>query len=220
MRVLIIEDEAGLRDGISVALRVTGFSVDAAPDLTQGRELAAAYQYDCVICDRMLPDGDGLDLLDDRWRRDSRTPVLILTARDAIRDRVDGIERGADDYLTKPFAMAELLARVKMLSRRGDVAAPAVVEVGDIEVDTSRREVRRSGVVLSLTVKEFAVIELLASRPGQSVSREEITERCWDRLTEPMSNAVDVVVSQLRKKLGDPQPIRTIRGVGYILEAP
>lgn len=218
MRVLIIEDEPGLREGLTVALRVTGFSVDAAADLAQGRAFAAEHRYDCVICDRMLPDGDGLGLLDDRWRRESHTPVLILTARDAIRDRVDGIERGADDYLTKPFAMSELLARVKMLCRRRESPSPTVIEAGDIEVDTARREVRRAGIVLSLTVKEFAVIELLASRAGQSVSREEITESCWDRLTEPMSNAVDVVISQLRRKLGEPSPIRTVRGFGYILE--
>jgi len=218
VRVLIIEDEPGLRDGLSVALRVTGFSVDAAADLAGGRAFAAGHRYDCVICDRMLPDGDGLGLLDDEWRRENRTPVLILTARDAIRDRVDGIERGADDYLTKPFAMSELLARVKMLCRRRESPAPAVIAVGDIEVDTARREVRRDGVVLSLTVKEFAVIELLAARAGRSVSREEITESCWDQLTEPMSNAVDVVISQLRRKLGEPSPIRTVRGFGYILE--
>ena len=220
MRVLIIEDEPGLRDGITVALRVTGFAVDAAGDLAEGRRLAAEHRYDCVIADRMLPDGDGLGILDDGWRRRNRTPVLILTARDAVRDRVEGIERGADDYLTKPFAMAELLARVRMLCRRVDGAAPAVTEIGDVEVDSARHEVRRNGIVLSLTVKEFAVIELLASRPGQAVSRDEITAQCWDRLTEPMSNAVDVVISQLRRKLGEPSPIRTVRGVGYILEAP
>ncbi len=218
MRILIIEDEGGLREGISVALRVSGFAVDAAPDLASGRALASRHAYDCVICDRMLPDGDGLDIVTERWRTESQTPVLILTARDAIRDRVDGIERGADDYLTKPFAMSELLARVKMLCRRRDSTAPSVIAIGDVEIDSGRREVRRSGVVLSLTSKEFAVIELLASRSGQAVSREEITGHCWDQLTEPMSNAVDVVVSQLRKKLGDPSPIRTIRGSGYIME--
>ena len=218
MRILIIEDEPGLREGITVALRVTGFAVDAAADLRGGRDLAGRHRYDCVICDRMLADGDGLEILDDRWRADHRTPVLILTARDAIRDRVDGIERGADDYLTKPFAMSELLARVKMLCRRRGDTAPAVEVIGDIEVDAGRREVRRGGIVLSLTSKEFAVIELLASRSGQAVSREEITGHCWDQLTEPMSNAVDVVISQLRKKLGEPTPIRTVRGSGYILE--
>jgi DNA-binding response OmpR family regulator len=218
MRVLIIEDEAGLREGITVALRVTGFAVDAAGDLRTARELASRHGYDCVICDRMLPDGDGLSILDDRWRAERHTPVLILTARDAIRDRVDGIERGADDYLTKPFAMSELLARVKMLCRRRETTAPAVAVIGDVEIDSGRREVRRAGIVLSLTSKEFAVIELLAARSGQAVSREEITSHCWDQLTEPMSNAVDVVISQLRKKLGEPTPIRTVRGAGYILE--
>jgi len=218
MRVLIIEDEAGLRDGITTALRVTGFAVDAAADLAEGRRFASRHAYDCVICDRMLPDGDGLSILEDAWRAERHTPVLVLTARDAVRDRVDGIERGADDYLTKPFAMSELLARVKMLCRRRESTAPAVAVIGDVEVDTGRREVRRGGVVLSLTSKEFAVIELLASRSGQAVSREEITAHCWDQLTEPMSNAVDVVISQLRRKLGEPGPIRTVRGAGYLLE--
>ncbi|MDQ2622701.1 MAG: response regulator transcription factor [Actinomycetota bacterium] len=218
MRLLLIEDETGLREGITAAARATGFALDAAADLSSGRALGRIHRYDCVIADRMLPDGDGLDVVDDRWRVDSGVPVLILTARDGLRDRVRGIERGADDYLTKPFAMSELLARVRMLVRRRGSIAPAVARVGDIEVDTGRREVRRGGVVLSTTAKEFAVIELLASRPGEVFSRDEITGQCWDRLTEPMSNAVDVVVSQLRRKLGDPPVIRTVRGAGYSLE--
>jgi len=220
VRVLLIEDERGLIDGISAALRVTGIAVDAAGDLRTARALAGRHRYDCVICDRMLPDGDGIAILDDEWRRSQGTPVLMLTARDALRDRVDGIERGADDYLGKPFAMSELLARVKMLGRRRDSIAPAVVTVGDLEVDSNRREARREGVVLSLTGKEFAVLELLATRPGDVFSRDDITEQCWDRLTEPMSNAVDVVISQLRGKLGEPSPIRTVRGAGYALEGP
>lgn len=213
-----MEDERGLSDGISAALRVTGFAVDAAGDLRSARALAAQHRYDCLICDRMLPDGDGIQILQEDWRVEQGVPVLLLTARDSLRDRVDGIERGADDYLGKPFAMSELLARVKMLCRRRESITPSVLRIGPLEVDTNRREVRKDGVVLSLTAKEFAVLELLASRPGQVVSREEITEQCWDRLTEPMSNAVDVVISQLRRKLGEPSPIRTVRGAGYILD--
>jgi two-component system copper resistance phosphate regulon response regulator CusR len=218
VRVLLIEDEKGLSDGISAALRVTGFAVDAAGDIRTARALATRHRYDCVICDRMLPDGDGIQILGDGWRLEQQTPVLMLTARDALRDRVDGIERGADDYLGKPFAMSELLARVKMLCRRRDSIAPPVVRIGSLEIDANRREVSRDGVVLSLTAKEFSVIELLSTRPGQVVSREEITEQCWDRLTEPMSNAVDVVISQLRRKLGEPSPIGTVRGAGWVLE--
>lgn len=218
VRVLLIEDEPGLSHGISAALRVTGIAVDAAGDLRRGRELARTHQYDCVICDRMLPDGDGIGIVDDQWRRERPTPVLILTARDALRDRVEGIERGADDYLGKPFAMSELLARVRMLARRREQIVPAVTTVGSLEIDSSRREVRQDGVVLSLTAKEFSVLELLASRPGSVFSREEITGQCWDQLTEPMSNAVDVVISQLRRKLGEPSPIRTVRGAGYRLD--
>lgn len=213
----MIEDEPGLRDGVSAALRATGFATDAASDLRGGRALLARHRYDCVVCDRMLPDGDGLSILADRERLAEPPPILMLTARDAVRDRVDGIERGADDYVVKPFAMSELLARIRMLCRRGS-SGPAVTVVADIEIDPGRREVRRGGVTLSLTTKEFSVIELLASRPGQAVSRDEITEHCWDRLTVPMSNAVDVVISQLRRKLGEPSPIRTVRGAGWVLE--
>lgn len=217
MRVLVIEDEPGLRAGVSAALRATGFATDAAGDLAGGTRLLGSHHYDCVVCDRMLPDGDGLAILAAREALSEPPPVLMLTARDAIRDRVDGIERGADDYVVKPFAMSELLARIRMLCRRGN-AAPAITVVGDLEIDPGRREVRRDQVTLSLTTKEFSVIELLASRVGQTVSREEITEHCWDRLTVPMSNAVDVVISQLRKKLGEPSPIRTVRGAGWMLE--
>lgn len=217
MRVLVIEDEPGLRAGVSAALRATGFATDAAGDLAGGRVLLRRHHYDCVVCDRILLDGDGLEILAERDRLEEPPPILILTARDAIRDRVEGIERGADDYLVKPFAMSELLARIRMLCRRG-VAGPSVTVVGDLEIDPGRREVRRDGVTLSLTTKEFSVLELLASRAGRTVSREQITEHCWDRLTVPMSNAVDVVISQLRRKLGEPSPIRTVRGTGWMLE--
>ncbi len=214
----MIEDEPGLRAGVSAALRATGFATDAAGDLAGGKKLLASHRYDCVVCDRMLPDGDGLAILTAREALADPPPVLMLTARDAIRDRVDGIERGADDYVVKPFAMSELLARIRMLCRRGGAGGPAVTVIGDLEIDPARREVRRDRVTLSLTTKEFSVIELLASRAGQTVSRDEITEHCWDRLTVPMSNAVDVVISQLRRKLGEPSPIRTVRGAGWMLE--
>jgi DNA-binding response OmpR family regulator len=142
----------------------------------------------------------------------------VLTARDAIRDRVEGFERGADDYLVKPFAIAELIARVRTLCRRRETISSPVLRAGDLEVDTARREVRRGGVLLSTTVKEYAVLELLLARAGTAVPREDLVEHCWDRLTTPMSNAVDVVIGQLRRKLGDPPLIATVRGVGYRLE--
>jgi DNA-binding response OmpR family regulator len=143
----------------------------------------------------------------------------VLTARDAIRDRVEGFERGADDYLIKPFAMVELIARVRSLCRRHETIAAPTMSAGDLELDTARREVRRGGILLSLTAKEYAVLELLLSRAGRPVSREELVEHCWDRLTTPMSNALDVVVSQLRRKLGEPPLIATVRAVGYRIDA-
>ena len=146
-------------------------------------------------------------------------PTLVLTARDAIRDRVEGFDRGADDYLVKPFAMAELIARVTTLCRRrAEITAPLLL-AGDIELDTARREVRRGGVLLSLTAKEYSVLELLMVRAGNVVPREALIEHCWDELTAPRSNAVDVVVGQLRAKLGSPAVIHTARGSGYRIEA-
>ncbi len=219
MRVLVVDDDEGLRDGIVVALRASGFAADAAAGIGEGRRRLARHDYDCLVLDRMLPEGDGLALLRERNGSQHQTPALVLTARDAIRDRVEGFERGADDYLVKPFAMAELIARVRTLCRRrGEISSP-VLRGGDVEMIVARREVRRGGVLLSLTAKEHAVLEVLIARAGTVVSREELVDRCWDELTTPMSNAVDVVISQLRRKLGDPQPIRTVRGAGYMFEA-
>jgi DNA-binding response OmpR family regulator len=219
VRVLVIDDDDGLREGVVVSLRASGLGADGAATVAAARARLASHNYDCLVLDRMLPGGDGLQLLADRDRAVDPPPVLVLTARDAVRDRVEGFERGADDYLVKPFAMAELIARVRSLCRRrGSIAAP-LLRAGGIELDTARREVRRDGVLLSLTAKEYAVLELLLSRAGAAVSREELVEHCWDELTAPMSNALDVVVSQLRRKLGDPPPIATVRTVGYRIDA-
>jgi DNA-binding response OmpR family regulator len=220
VRVLVIDDDDGLRESVVASLRVSGFATDGAATLTAAQALLASHRYDCLVLDRMLPGGgDGLRLLADRDAGTPSQPVLVLTARDSIRDRVEGFERGADDYLVKPFAMAELIARVRRLCRRRDAIATPTLRAGDLELDTARREVRRRGVLLSLTAKEYAVLELLLSRTGAAVSREELIEHCWDELTVPMSNAVDVVVSQLRRKLGDPPPIATVRSVGYRIDA-
>ncbi len=217
--MLVIDDDDGLRDGVVVSLRASGLGADGAASVAAARRLLAGHSYDCLVLDRMLPGGDGLQLLSDRAEGPERPPVLVLTARDAVRDRVEGFERGADDYLVKPFAMAELIARVRTLCRRRESIAPSKLAAGDLELDTARRQVRRAGVLLSLTAKEYAVLELLLSRQGAAVSREELVEHCWDELTAPMSNAVDVVVSQLRRKLGDPPPIATVRAVGYRIDA-
>jgi DNA-binding response OmpR family regulator len=218
VRVLVIDDDDGLREGVMASLRASGLGADGAADLAAARRLLAAHSYDCLVLDRMLPDGDGLELTAGRGGGAAMPPILMLTARDAVRDRVEGFERGVDDYLVKPFAMAELLARVRSLCRRRQTIAAPLLRAGDLELDAARREVRRAGVLLSLTAKEYAVLELLLSRTGQVVSRAELVEHCWDELTAPMSNAVDVVVSQLRRKLGDPPPIATVRAVGYRID--
>ncbi len=217
--MLVVDDDKGLRGGVVVALRASGFGADAAASVPAARRCLANHTYDCLVLDRMMPGGDGLTLLAEDGNGGALPPTLVLTARDAIRDRVEGFERGADDYLVKPFAMAELLARVRMLCRRREAISAPVLRAADLELDTARREVRRGGVLLTTTAKEFAVLELLLARAGAAVPREELVEHCWDELTAPMSNAVDVVVSQLRRKLGEPPLIATVRGVGYRLEA-
>ena len=217
--MLVIDDDDGLRGSVVASLRVSGFATDGAATLPAAQALLGSHHYDCLVLDRMLPGGDGLGLLGERDGAAPRPPALVLTARDSIRDRVEGFERGAEDYLVKPFAMAELIARVRRLCRRRDAIAAPTLRAGDVELDAARREVRRGGVLLSLTAKEYAVLELLLSRAGAAVSREALVEHCWDELTVPMSNAVDVVVSQLRRKLGDPPPISTVRSVGYRIDA-
>lgn len=217
--MLVIDDDEGLRESVVVSLRASGLGADGAATVAAARGRLASHSYDCLVVDRMLPGGDGLQLLAERDAAGERPPALVLTARDAIRDRVEGFERGADDYLVKPFAMAELIARVRSLCRRRETIAAPVLRAGDLELDTAQRQVRRRGVLLSLTAKEHAVLEVLLARAGTAVSREELVEHCWDELTAPMSNAVDVVVSQLRRKLGDPPPIATVRSVGYRIDA-
>jgi two-component system, OmpR family, response regulator len=220
VRVLVIDDDDGLREGVTASLRASGFGTDGAATLAAAHDLLGSHTYDCLVLDRMLPGGeDGLRLLAGRDPGAPAPPVLVLTARDSIRDRVEGFERGADDYLVKPFAMAELIARVRRLCRRREAIGAPVLRAGDLELDTARREARRAGVLLSLTAKEYAVLELLLSRAGAAVSREELVEHCWDELTVPMSNALDVVVSQLRRKLGEPPQIATVRSVGYRVDA-
>ncbi len=218
MRVLVVEDQLEIRQAVGRRLRADGHGADEAGDGGTAESFVATYRYDVIVLDRMLPDGDALDLLQ-RWRaRGVATPVLFLTARDLIEDRVDGFEAGADDYLVKPFAMDELMARLTAIARRGAAIRPSRIEIGDLDIDFGRHEVRRAGVLLPLRPKEYALLELLASRAGRAVSRDETVAGCWGEDHEPLSNVEEVVVAALRRKLGRPPLIRTVRGAGYLLE--
>jgi DNA-binding response OmpR family regulator len=220
VRVLVVEDDRQLGPVVVAGLSDGGFAVDLARDLAGADLRLAVNVYDCLVVDRTLPDGDGLELVSSLRSRGERVPVLLLTARDAVIDRVAGFDHGADDYVVKPFSMAELVVRVRALSRRGANTRPAITTVGDLELDLPRHQVRRGGVVLSLRAKEFAVLQVLMERPGDVVTRTELIERCWDETSEPFSNVVDVLVGQLRRRLGPPGLIETVRGVGYRLETP
>lgn len=217
MRVLVVEDDEDLRTAVSAALRSAALAVDAAADIATADESLFVNTYDCVVFDRMLPDGDAINYVRARRQDGWAVPVLFLTARDSLADRVDGFEHGGDDYLIKPFAVPELKARVLSLCRRSGVGRPSVLRYADLEVDTGRREVRRGGVLLTLTAKEFAVLEYLIARPDQAVGRDELIENCWDAMADPMSNVVDVTIRRLRTKLREPELITTVRGRGYRL---
>nr|WP_202461619.1 response regulator transcription factor [Streptomyces sp. SID8374] len=214
---MLVEDDANLRFGVAAALRAAGLAVDEAVDLPQADEALFVTAYDCAVFDRMLPSGDAAVYVEE-LRRDGRAvPVLFLTARDTVADRVEGFARGGDDYLVKPFAVPELVARVRSLCRRAPAVSPPVLRVGDVEIDTARRQVRRAGVLLTFTRREFAVLEVLATRADQAVGRAELIESCWDEMAEPQSNVLEVLISQLRRKLGGPPLVHTVRGVGYRL---
>lgn len=218
MRVLVVEDQIEICQAVGRRLRAEGHGVDEAGDGGTAESFVSSYRYDVIVLDRMLPDGDALELLQ-RWRsRGVATPVLFLTARDLVEDRVDGFEAGADDYLVKPFAMDELMARLTAIARRGATTRPSRARIGDLEIDFGRREVRRAGVLLTLRAKEYALLQLLATHVGRVVSRGEIVASCWGEDHEPLSNVEEVVIAALRRKLGRPPLIRTVRGAGYLLE--
>lgn len=220
MRMLLVEDEKKVSELVARALRAERFAVDVADDGLAGWELAQACDYDLIILDLMLPRLDGAELLRRIRRQNHHVPILVLTARDATAEKVKHFEAGADDYLTKPFAFAELVMRVKALLRRGPVARSSVWRVADLEVDRLTQQVRRAGRRIELTPKEFALLEYLASSPGRVFSRTMIIEHVWDQSFEGLANIVDVYVRHLRSKVDDPFPIkliRTVRGVGYLL---
>jgi DNA-binding response OmpR family regulator len=218
-RVLVVEDDEDLRVAVTTELAASGLRVGQAGDLTGAHAELAGADYDCAVFDRTLPDGDSIGYVHRRRLEGWAVPVLFLTARDSLDDRVAGFEHGGDDYLVKPFAVAEMTARVNALCRRSGSGRPSVLRHDDLEMDCARREVRRAGTLLTLSDKEFAVLEVLLARPEQAVGRDELIEHCWDSRTDPMSNVVDVVVRRLRLKLRGPDLIHTVRGRGYRLAA-
>ena len=214
MRILVTEDDADLLLAVAVSLRGAGLAVDVARDLAGADEALAVNSYDCAVFDRMVPGGDALRYVAERRRTGFEVPVLFLTALGRVGDRVEGLTVG-DDYLVKPFSVDELVARVLSLCRRGPAGSPAVLRHGDLELDQGRREVRRGGVLLTVTHKQFLVLELLMANAGRVVPRAELIRHAWDEHLDPTSNVLDVLVGQLRRKLHDPPVVHTVRGVGY-----
>jgi DNA-binding response OmpR family regulator len=220
MRILLVEDEKKVADIIERGLKAERYAVDVCHDGQQGWETANAYDYDLIILDLMLPSLSGTEILERVRRKNSQVPILILTARDSTDDKVTNFERGADDYLTKPFAFAELLVRVKALLRRGPVNRSSVLRVGDLEIDRLSQKVKRAGKKIELTGKEYGLLEYLATHPGRVFSRTMIIEHVWDQSFQGLTNIVDVYVRHLREKIDDPYQhklLRTVRGVGYSL---
>ncbi len=215
MRVLVVEDEQRLADAIARGLRAEGMAVDVAYDGTEGHEKSSYTRYDVVVLDRDLPGMHGDDLLAELVSSGDITRVLMLTASSGLDARVEGLSAGADDYLAKPFAFPELVARVRALGRR----APPVLRAGDVELDPARRLVVRGGAPVELTRKEFGVLEVLMSAAGTVVSSEELLERVWDENADPFTTTVRVTVMTLRRKLGEPGMIDTVVGAGYRVSA-
>ena len=222
MRVLIVEDQIKTGNYLRQGLTENGFVVDVARNGLDGGHLALTGEYAVIVLDVMLPGADGWQVLRELRRRGRQTPVLFLTARDKVEDRVKGLELGADDYLVKPFAFSELLARVRALIRRGSTHEPETLCVADLEVDLLRRRAARGGRRIDLTAKEFALLVLLMCRRGEVLSRTLIAEQVWDMNFDSDTNVVEVAVRRLRAKIDDPferRLIHTIRGMGYVLEA-
>ncbi|MFD2418954.1 response regulator transcription factor [Amycolatopsis pigmentata] len=215
MRILVVEDEEPLAEAIARGLRREGMAVDVALNGEDGHEKASITRYDVVLLDRDLPGMSGDELCREIVTSGELTRVLMLTASGTVSDRVAGLSLGADDYLSKPFAFPELVARVRALGRRATPAAPPLLTAADVELDPARRTVRRAGLPVELTRKEFGVLEVLLSAKGAVVSSEELLERVWDENADPFTTTVRVTVMTLRKKLGEPGIIETVVGSGY-----
>ena len=219
MRALVVEDYAPLRTAVQHGLVEAGFAVDVASNGEEGLWLAEQNPYDVVILDIMLPKLDGLEVLRRLRKQGSKVAVLLLTAKDTVEDRVNGLDLGADDYLVKPFAFTELVARARALVRRRYDTKDPTIRIADLEIDTAKRSVKRGEAAIVLSAREYALLEYLAVRAGELVTRTEIWEHVYDFRSEAHSNVVDVYIGYLRKKLGGPPLIHTRRGQGYVLGA-
>jgi heavy metal response regulator len=222
MRILLIEDEKRIADFVARGLEEVGYSVDTAANGQAGVSRLSDAVYDLIILDLMLPDMDGLGVLEKIRNREANQPVLILSARTSLEDRVKGLDLGADDYLVKPFAFVELLARVRALLRRGQ-ALPERLQVADLVLDCIRRKVSRAGVAIDLAPKEFSILEYLMRNKGRALSRTMIVEHVWEMDYTGLTNIVDVYIRHLRGKIDDEWPqklIRTVRGIGYMIDGP
>ncbi|MFL5505537.1 MAG: response regulator transcription factor [Gemmatimonadales bacterium] len=221
MRILVVEDESALAASLAKGLRQAAHAVDLAPTLAEARVRMAMERYDGVLLDLGLPDGSGLALAREIRSRGDRVPILVLTARDSVRDRVAGLDAGADDYVVKPFALEEVLARLRALERRAPDFRATVITVADLQVDPSTRSAIRAGTPIPLTTTEYALLEFLARHAGSVLGRAEISAHVWDENYDPLSNVIDVYVARLRKKVDLPGLVpllHTVRGAGYALD--
>jgi DNA-binding response OmpR family regulator len=223
MRLLLVEDDPRMAATAAQFLRNAGFAVDVAPDGATALREAAINPYDAAVLDLGLPDLDGMEVCRRLRRGDRPLRILMATARDAVEDRIAGLDSGADDYIVKPYALGELVARLRALLRRPATSLPDVLRVGDLALDTATRTAARGVRAIALTTKEFAVLEVLMRRPGAVLTREHISEHAWDQNYDPLSNVIDVYIGRLRRKIdatGEPAMLDTVRGAGYRLAAP